>query len=475
MPAHDPAMLSASELVHLFRRRELSPVEVARGCLDRIERWNDSVGAFCLVDAEGALEAARASEARWGRGQPCGPVDGVPATIKDLVLTRGWTLRRGSHTTEGHPPTAEDAPATARLREAGAVLLGSTTTPEFGWKAVTDNPLGHLARNPWNLERTPGGSSGGAAVATALGMGALHVGTDGGGSIRIPAGFCGIVGLKPSFGRVPAWPLSPFGTVAHLGPMTRTVEDAALMLTVMSRPDLRDWHALPDDGRDYRIGLEGGIAGLRVAVSATLGFVELDPEVAGIFAAAIAVLADLGARIEAVDPPVGQAGSIFARTWFPAAARLIEKLTPEARVRLDPGLAAMAEQGARFSRAEIQDAMLERGELGVAMQRFLGEYDLLVTPTTALPAFAAGVEHPDAERSERWSDWAGYSYPFNLTQQPAISVPAGFTGDGLPVGLQLVARKYADALVLRAARAFEAACPQPMAGTPRGGSTTAMV
>ena len=262
----------------------------------------------------------------------------------------------------------------------GAVLLGSTTTPEFGWKAVTDNPLGHVARNPWNIapdvrrvERRRG-------VAAALGMGALHVGTDGGGSIRIPAGFCGIVGLKPTFGRVPAWPLSPFGTVAHLGPMTRTVEDAALMLTVMSGSDLRDWHALPPDGRDYRVGLEGGIAGLRVAVSATLGSVEIDPEVGRVFEAAVAVLADLGARIELVDPPIGQSGSIFARTWFPAAARLIEKLTPEARSRLDPGLAAMAEQGARYSRAEIQDAMLERGDLGVAMQRFLTDYDLLVTP-----------------------------------------------------------------------------------------------
>ena len=244
MAATDPATLTPPTLLRLYRRKELSPVEVTRACLDRIERWNDRVHAFCLVDGEAALAAARESEARWRRGEPLGLLDGVPATIKDLVLTRGWIARRGSHTTEGHPPAAADAPATARLREAGAVLLGSTTTPEFGWKGVTDNPLGHVARNPWDIARTPGGSSGGAAVAAALGMGALHVGTDGGGSIRIPASFCGIVGLKPTFGRVPAWPLSPFGTVAHLGPMTRTVEDAALMLTVMSRPDIRDWTRL---------------------------------------------------------------------------------------------------------------------------------------------------------------------------------------------------------------------------------------
>jgi aspartyl-tRNA(Asn)/glutamyl-tRNA(Gln) amidotransferase subunit A len=468
MAATDPATLSAATLLRHYRRRELSPVEVTGACLARIARWNDRVHAFCHVDEAAALAAAQASEARWYRGEPSGLLDGVPATIKDLVLTRGWTARRGSHTTEGHLPAATDAPATARLREAGAVLLGSTTTPEFGWKGVTDNPLGHVARNPWDVARTPGGSSGGAAVAAALGMGALHVGTDGGGSIRIPSSFTGIVGLKPTFGRVPAWPLSPFGTVAHLGPMTRTVEDAALMLTVLSRPDARDWHALPADGRDYRIGLDGGIAGLRIAASPNLGFVEVDEEVAAAFAASLAVLADLGARVELVDPPVGRPGSIFARTWFPAAARLLEKLPPEQRLRLDPGFVAMAEQGARYSRAEIQDAMLERGELGVAMQAFLSDYELLVTPSTALPAFGAGVEYPDPDRPERWSEWATFSYPFNLTQQPAVSVPCGFTAAGLPIGLQLVAAKYADALVLRAARAFEAARPQPMPEAPRG-------
>ena len=467
MSATDPATLSATELLAQYRRRTLSPVEVTLACLERIRRWNDTVHAFCSVDEEGALAAAHASESRWQRNEPCGLVDGVPTTIKDLVLTRGWVARRGSHTTAAHPPAVADAPATARLREGGAVLLGSTTTPEFGWKAVTDNPLGHVARNPWNIAMTPGGSSGGAAVAAALGMGALHVGTDGGGSIRIPAGFCGIVGLKPTFGRVPAWPLSPFGTVAHLGPMTRTIADAALMLTVISAPDARDWHALPADGADYRLGLNRGVAGLRVAASATLGFVEIVPDVRARFEEAVAALADLGAQVTWVDPPMGQPGSIFARTWFPAAARLLEKLPAELRSRLDPGLVAMAEQGAGYDRAEIQDAMLERGELGVAMQGFFADHDLLVTPTTALPAFPVGLEHP-AQLGERWSDWAGFSYPFNLTQQPAITVPAGFTGEGLPVGLQIVGPKYAEALVLQAAGAFEAVCPQPMPAAPLG-------
>lgn len=468
MPSSDPAALSACELLQLYARKTLSPVEVARACLARIDRWNPSVGAFCLVDEAGALAAARASEERWQRGQPIGAVDGVPTTIKDLVLTRGWPMRRGSLSTAGALPASADAPATARLREAGAVLLGSTTTPEFGWKAVTDNPLGQVARNPWDVARTAGGSSGGAAVAAALGMGALHVGTDGGGSIRIPAGFTGVVGLKPTFGRVPAWPLSPFGTVAHIGPLTRTVADAALMLGVLSRPDSRDWYALPADGVDYRAGLDGGIAGVRVATSAELGFVEVDPEVRRLFDAAVGVLAALGARVEAVDPPVGRPRDLFARSWFAPAARLVEKLPAAARGWLDPGLLATAETGASFSRAELQDAAMERGELGGAMQGFLGSYDLLVTPSVALPAFAAGIEYPDPVRQTHWIDWAGFSYPFNLTQQPAISVPAGFTATGLPVGLQIVGAKYQEALVLRAARAFEAAQPQPMPTDPRG-------
>src|SRR3954471_17333078 len=277
----DPALISATELLCLYRSRSLSPVEVAQACLDRIAALDPDLNAFALIDGDAALEAARASEERWIKGEPLGLVDGVPATIKDLILTKGWPTLRGSKAISPDQPWEEDAPATARLREQGAILLGKTTTPELGHKGVTDSPLTGITRNPWNPAMTPGGSSGGAAVAAATGMGALHVGTDGGGSIRIPASFTGIFGLKPSFGRVPAYPLSPFGTLAHVGPMTRTVSDAALMLTVISEPDGRDWHALPADRRDYRIGLEAGIAGLRLAYSRRLGYVDfVDPEVA---------------------------------------------------------------------------------------------------------------------------------------------------------------------------------------------------
>ncbi|HKP65749.1 MAG TPA: amidase family protein, partial [Casimicrobiaceae bacterium] len=227
------ALLSAVELLDGYRQKAFSPVDVARDCLTQIERHGAALNAFVHVDAEGALAAARASEGRWRRGAPAGALDGVPVTIKDLILTRGMPTRRGSKALDATGPWETDAPVTARLREAHAVILGKTSTPEMGWKAVTDSPLLGVARNPWKPAMTPGGSSGGAGIAAATGMGALHVGTDGGGSIRIPASFCGIFGLKPSFGRVPAWPLSPFGTVAHTGPMTRSVEDAAIMLNVI--------------------------------------------------------------------------------------------------------------------------------------------------------------------------------------------------------------------------------------------------
>ncbi|MFM7247772.1 MAG: amidase family protein, partial [Actinomycetota bacterium] len=267
--ADDLHALHATDLLAAYRASDLSPVDAVAACLARIAALDGICNGFCVV-SETALDEARASEARWRAGTPLGPLDGVPTSIKDILLTRGWPTLRGSTTVDPAGPWPDDAPAVARLREAGAVLVGKTTTPEFGWTGMTDSPLTGITRNPWDPTRTAGGSSGGAAVAAALGMAALNVGTDGGGSIRMPAGFSGIVGLKPTFGVVPAWPLSVFGTVAHLGPMTRSAADAALMLDVMAAPDHRDWHAVPVR-IDAAAGLEGGVRGLRIAYSATLG------------------------------------------------------------------------------------------------------------------------------------------------------------------------------------------------------------
>jgi len=270
--ADDIGFLTATRLLELYRSKELSPVAVMTETLARLERYEGALNAFVLYDPESALAAARASEARWQRGEPQGLLDGIPLAIKDTQLTRGWPRLVGSKTIDPNQAWTEDAPATARLRAENAVFFGKTTTPEFGWKPLTDSPLTGVTRNPWNLERTPGGSSGGSAAAVLAGICPLAVGTDAGGSIRIPAAFSGIFGLKPTFGRVAIYPPSAFGDVSHVGPMSRTVADAALMLDAMKGPDARDWYSLPDDGIAYRDAVHrGSLKGKRVALSATLG------------------------------------------------------------------------------------------------------------------------------------------------------------------------------------------------------------
>ena len=457
--SEDLAFLSASELVERYRAGTLSPVEATRAVLDRIERLNGRLNAYCLVDEDGAMAAARESEGRWRKGEPRGLVDGVPTSIKDLVLTRGWPTLRGSKTVDPEQPWDEDAPATARLREHGAVLLGKTTTPEFGWKGVTDSPLTGITRNPWNLDRTPGGSSGGAAAHVAAGMGQLAVGTDGGGSVRIPAAFSGIVGLKPSFGRVPAFPLSPFGTLSHVGPMARTVADAALMLTVLAGGDARDWHALPRhrNGTDYRRGLDDGVAGLKVAFSPTLGYARVDPEVAALTAAAARAFEDLGARVEEIDPGFENPEDVFRLHWYAGAANGLRALSPEQMALVEEPLVRIVEKGRGMALLDYLDAVNRRGALGVHMKLFHERFDLLLTPALAVPAFAVGQLTPDG--GDEWMSWTPFSYPFNLTQQPALSVPCGFTAEGLPVGLQIVGPMHGDRLVLRAGKAYEAAHP----------------
>src|ERR1700722_18647696 len=272
--------MTAVELSEAFRSGEASPVEAAEACLGRIDALDSAINAFCHVDHQETIAQADASEARWHDGEPLSPLDGVPVAIKDLLLTKGWPTRRGSLTVDPNGTWTEDAPSVARLREAGAVLVGKTTTPEFGWKGSTDSPLTGITRNPWNKAKTPGGSSGGSSAAVVSRFAPLALGTDGGGSIRIPASFSGCYGIKPSFGRVPAYPLSPFGTVAHLGPMSRTVRDSAMFLNVIAKPDSRDWHALAYDGTDYTARLGESMKGKRIAFSPRLGYIhKVLPEV----------------------------------------------------------------------------------------------------------------------------------------------------------------------------------------------------
>jgi aspartyl-tRNA(Asn)/glutamyl-tRNA(Gln) amidotransferase subunit A len=449
----DLAFSSATELVALFRAKKASPVEALDALLAQIDRHEKALNAFVLVDRDGAREAAAASEARWRAGSPQGLLDGVPVTIKDLLDVAGWPTRRGSTLTAA-TPAASDAPATARLKEAGAVVIGKTTTPEHGWKGLGDSPLTGVTRNPWNRAHSPGGSSAGAAAALAAGMGALAVGTDGGGSIRIPCAFTGLPGIKATFGRVPAWPLSTMGLLSNVGPMARTVEDLALMLTVIGGRDGRDPYALPPAG-DWREGLEGGIEGLKVAFSPALGFAKVDPEIAALVAAAAKIVAELGAEVDEEDPGFADPAPAFDTLWRSGAARALRGLSAAERAKLDPGLAKVVEAGLRFSAVEYLEADSARSALGHHMAAFHARYDLLLTP--AMPVAALPVER-DGDDFD-WPAWTPFTYPFNMTRQPAAVVPCGLTKAGLPAAIQIVGPLYADALVLRAARAIERAYP----------------
>lgn len=453
----DLTRCTAVELIDRYRSGAASPVEAVEAVLERIDEVNPTINAFCHVAADEALDAARASEARWRRNEPDGPLDGVPTTIKDLILTKGWPTRRGSRTVNPDQPWDVDAPATARLRAAGAVLVGKTTTPEFGCKGETNSDLTGITRNPWDPSKTPGGSSGGTAAAVAASLGQLSVGTDGAGSVRIPAAFCGNVGLKPSFGRVPAYPLSPFGTVAHLGPHTMSVLDAATMLNVLQRPDARDWTALPPTDVDHLATIDDGIEGWRLAFSPGLGHASVDPEVAGAVAAAVATLGELGARVEQVDPGFDDPLDITTGLWFTGAWTLWNTLTPEQQAVTDPDFAAEARLGAQLSSLDVQRLALRRGELGSYMRQWMQDWDLLVTPSVSVTAFDARPAGTGPFNAESMLGWTPFSYPFNLTQQPAISVPCGVSAGGLPIGLQFVGPMFADHRVLRAARAYERA------------------
>jgi aspartyl-tRNA(Asn)/glutamyl-tRNA(Gln) amidotransferase subunit A len=456
----DLTQLPAHALLELYKRGETSPVEVTQAVLTRAARVNPKINAFSLLDEKSAMASAKESEIRWQAHRqsaaPVGALEGVPASIKDLILTQGWPTLRGSRTVDPHQAWDVDAPVTARLREAGAVLLGKTTTPEFGCKGETNSPATGITRNPWNLNKTPGGSSGGTAAAVAAGLGPIGVGTDGAGSVRIPASFCGNFGLKPSFGRVPAYPLSPFGSVAHLGPHTMSVQDAALMMNVMKRPDARDWTSLPYDPVDYTASLNEGIQGLRIAYSPTLGFAHnVHPEIASAVADAVKVLESLGAHVEQIDPGFEDPLEITTGLWFLGAWTVWNTLSAAQQSVADPDFKAEAELGARLTALEIQHLNQRRGVLGSMMRQFMQRFDVLVTPAVAIPAFDALPAGHSPLSPASMLGWTPFSYPFNLTQQPASTIPCGLTQDGLPMGLQFVGPMFGDALVLRASKAYE--------------------
>jgi aspartyl-tRNA(Asn)/glutamyl-tRNA(Gln) amidotransferase subunit A len=452
----------ATTLAAMIRAKKLSPVELTRAVLTRLEKLNPRLNAFCTPTPELAVAEAKRAEDAVMKGERLGPLHGVPYSVKDLSFTKGIRTMSGSHIFANRVPDV-DAPFVRRLREAGGVMLGKTTTPEFGWKGMGDSPLTGSTRNPWNLAMTTGGSSAGAGAAAAAGIGPLHHGSDGAGSIRIPSAFCGIFGLKPSYGLVPMYPVSNNDNSSHNGPMTRTVADAALMLSVMAGPDEADRTSLPGPVDDYVGKLGAGIRGLRVAFSPDLDGLRVDRDVAAVVADAVKTFESLGCTVEEVRASFADSHEMIRMMWNAHEAGNYARYLPEFRDRMDPGLVEAIEDGMRYSVVDYIDMRGRKLAYWDSVRPLFETYDLLLTPSLSVTAFTCGrinPEHwPQPSNQWDWLAWASFSYPFNFTGQPAASVPAGFTPPGMPVGLQIVGRRFADLTVLQASAAFEAARP----------------
>jgi Asp-tRNA(Asn)/Glu-tRNA(Gln) amidotransferase A subunit family amidase len=454
--------MDATALASAIRHGDVSPVEVTDAILTRIERVNPMLNAFCTVAADMARAQARVAEAAVVRGDVLGPLHGVPISFKDLTTTAGIRTTFGSKIWEHHIPK-DDAPVVERARRAGAIVLGKTNTPEFGCKGVTDNRIFGATRNPWNLGRTPGGSSGGAAAALAAGLGPLAEGSDLAGSIRQPAALCGVVGFKPTLGRVPRFPnMNNWTNFACIGPMARSVRDVALLLSVMAGPDERDPMSLPLPAESFAHGAEGAVAGLRVAFSADLGYAPLDPEIRAVCAAAARRFTELGCVVEEADPGFEDAEPLFLDLTAPVRAAADSHRLAQWKAEMDPILVDRIERATGMSAVDYEKATQRRTAMWHVLRQFFERFDLLLTPVTALPAIPLEMQYPREIAGRPATSpiaWFPFTFPFTMMAVPAISVPCGVTRDGLPVGLQIVGRRLADSTVLKAAAAFEAIAP----------------
>lgn len=455
----DLCFMPATELLARYRDRSLSPVEVTTAVLARIEVADPEINAYVTVTGELALGQAKAAEAAWRKGDDRALL-GVPISIKDLTATKGIRTTRGSKLYENWIPDT-DAVFVERVNNSGAIMLGKTNSPEFGWKGETTNPVSGTTRNPWNLDRTAGGSTGGGAAAVAAGMGPLTQGGDGAGSIRIPSSFCGIYGLKPSYALVPTFPPSAIADVAHLGPMTRTVADAALLLNVVAGADPRDRFSW-SPGVDYLTLCENrDLKGRRIAWSPDLGYAAVEPEIVEICERQLQVLRDLGAEIVDAHPDLPDPWEIIDDLWACAMAALHLDNLDEVAGSIDPGRKTVVDHGWTVSGPKLARQHQRQAEYYETWRQFMQDFDLFVCPTEPCTAFTAGLDFPSeiAGREMSYLGWTAFTYPFNLTGMPAATVPAGFASDGLPVGLQFAGRWRDDSAVIAASAAYEAAAP----------------
>ena len=455
------AYSSAVDLAAMIRSKRVSPVELMTAVLDRVARLEPVVNAFAHLDAEGAMAGARAAEAALMGPGPIGALHGLPVTIKDLAAVGGMPMRSGSKTSSA-AAMAEDAPFVARLKAAGAIVIGKTTISEFGWSGISSSPLTGVTHNPWRYGLNAGASSAGAGAAAAAGYGPLHQGSDGAGSIRMPAAFCGVFGLKPSYGRVPNAPVNVGDNTSHVGPMTRSVADGAMMLEVMAGPHHLDHTSLEAWPAAYGDRLQEGIRGRRIAYSADLGHARVDPEIAeSVRSAAEALARASGAVLVDVTPDWGVKGPELARQFWSAHLTRLGKALPAWEADMDPGLVACIRAGGEVSMADYQDLRVRKHAYIAEIHSFFEEWDFLITPSISVAAFPADRLRPAhwPEHAWDWMVWAEFSYPFNMAGNPAASVPCGWTKDGLPIGLQIVGRRFDDLGVLQASAAFEAALP----------------
>jgi len=457
----DLCFAPATELTAAIRDKKVSAVEITTAVLKRIARLEPKLNAFAYLAAEEAMDAARAADRAVAAGRPLGPLHGVPVTIKDHEAVRGMQVEYGTWLRKGDVAAADNA-MVARLRAAGAIILGKTTSPEFGWKGVSESPLTGITHNPWKAGFNAGASSAGAGAGAAAGYGPLHQGSDGAGSIRMPAHFSGVYGLKPTYGRVPQSPVAPSDYTVHLGPLTRTVADAALMLETMAGPHADDHTSLEAPPADYPRLLHERPRKPRIAYSPDLDHAHVDPEVADLVRkAAEAFEKDLGWPVEQVKTPWGPKGPPLARVFWPAHFTRHAERLPEMRDRMDPGFVACIEAGAKITMADYQKTRLLKHAYCAEINHFFDDWDFLLTPAVSVAAFPAERLQPAhwPQHAWDWLSWAEFSYPFNMSQNPACSIPCGLTKDGLPVGLQIVGRRFDDLGVLQMSAAFEMARP----------------
>jgi aspartyl-tRNA(Asn)/glutamyl-tRNA(Gln) amidotransferase subunit A len=461
--------MDALTVAAMVRDRQISAAEVTEAVLRRMETLEPHIHAFCTPTPDVARAAAADVDARIASGEDAGALCGVPVGIKDLVATKGIRTAMGTVLYQEFVPDEDDI-VVERLKAAGAVIIGKTNVPELGYSGASHSPIAPATRNPWNLAMTSGGSSAGSAASVACGVAPFAIGSDGGGSVRGPSAMCGLFGMKASMGRVPLYPgcrderypgISSWESLEHIGPMSRTVADAAAMLSVITGPDPRDRYSIPAADFDYIAATAEEFGGLRIAYSEDFGYAAVDPETRRVVREAVSVFeTDLGCAVEDINPgwedPSRHFAALVALETDLAGMRALMRGNED---NMSPHLVAMLSRN--WTAEDFTNAKAGRQRLCNAMWKLMTQYDLLLTPTVAVPAFPLYMQGPEIIEGRMVASyaWGCFTFPFNMTGQPAASIPAGFTADGLPVGLQIIGRHLDDRAVLRASGAFERARP----------------